>query len=650
MNIEVLEKKLYNACLKGDVDKLEELIREDELILARVSISSCFDQTVLHVASMLGHFKFAESLLSYKPDFASRLDSQGHSPLHLASANGYANIVILLLEYDPKMCLVLDEDGRTPLQLAVMNGQHEAVSELIKVKSELREQELGKVLQLCVLYNRLNVLVLILESTSQHLSNSRYDKGKTILQLATSLTRTQIVKYLEGKLVKQSALYAFIGKMKLLNTILLDSNQLTGRIPNTFSNLSSLLDLDLNGGNHFTGKLPAAICRATSLETLDLSNNRLSGALPRCLGNFVDNQVQVTIATAFPKRCDLTTLQLFGNHFIGPLPQALANCKQLKILDIGKNKLGGSFPSWLMLLPALEVLILQENRLVGTISGSTAPARPFPKLQIVDLSANEITGYLPLQYFKLRRAIGHQTRHPLSVHKHEIPSYYEAYASNELKRRESSELQRLSYSFAPFTAIDLSCNKFYGEIPKETGEFISLQELNLSHNSLTGRIPSLLGNMAGLEALDLSSNQLTGAIPQQLTQLFNLAFLNLSNNHLTGKIPQRGQFSTFDNDSYKDNYALCGFPVTNKCVQEVSLPPEVRNADEPEENDGGGGNDEVNWEVILMGFGIGLICGLSTGYLVLRVGKPWWLVRYIEVLQQKLMKRFTRNGVINFTG
>ena len=193
MNSEVMEKKLYNACLRGDVDKLKQLIREDELILARVLISSCFNQTVLHVASMLGHFEFAESLLSYKPDFASRLDSQGRSPLHLASANGYANIVILLLEYDPKMCIVLDEDGRTPLQLAVMNGQHEAVSELIKVKSELHEQELGEVLQLCVMYNRLNVLVLVLESTSQHLSNRRYDKGKTILQLATSLTRTQVI-------------------------------------------------------------------------------------------------------------------------------------------------------------------------------------------------------------------------------------------------------------------------------------------------------------------------------------------------------------------------------------------------------------------------------------------------------------------------
>ena len=92
-------EKLYNACLTGDVESLEALMREDELALARVSISSCYNQTPLHLASMLGHFEFAKSLLSYKPDFASRLDSQDRSPLHVASANGYANIVKLLLEF-----------------------------------------------------------------------------------------------------------------------------------------------------------------------------------------------------------------------------------------------------------------------------------------------------------------------------------------------------------------------------------------------------------------------------------------------------------------------------------------------------------------------------------------------------------------------
>ena len=109
-----MEKKLYNACVEGDVRMLEALIREDELILARVSISSCLNQTPLHLASMRGHFEFAKALLSHKPDFASRLDSEKQSPLHVASAHGFANIVKLLLKHDQEMCGAHDKEGRTP--------------------------------------------------------------------------------------------------------------------------------------------------------------------------------------------------------------------------------------------------------------------------------------------------------------------------------------------------------------------------------------------------------------------------------------------------------------------------------------------------------------------------------------------------------
>lgn len=123
-NFHMLEKKLYDATLKGDVETLEALMREDELVLARVSVTSCFNQTPLHLAAMLGHYDFAKSLLIYKPNFATWLDSQDRSPLHLASANGYVNIVRLLLEEDPSVYLVRDEDGRTPLHLAILNGQY----------------------------------------------------------------------------------------------------------------------------------------------------------------------------------------------------------------------------------------------------------------------------------------------------------------------------------------------------------------------------------------------------------------------------------------------------------------------------------------------------------------------------------------------
>ncbi|XP_017240136.2 ankyrin repeat-containing protein At2g01680-like [Daucus carota subsp. sativus] len=193
MDIKVMEQKLYDACLEGDVEMLKELMREDGLTLAQLSISSCYNQTPLHLASMLGHFEFAKSLLSYKPDFASRLDSQDRSPLHVASANGYATIVKLLLEYDQEMCRVHDEDGRTPLHLAVMNGQLESVIELMKLNSFDDEET---VFHLCVTYNRLNLLIRLLELNFQDLSNIKDGNGNTVLHTAAALKRMQMIKYL----------------------------------------------------------------------------------------------------------------------------------------------------------------------------------------------------------------------------------------------------------------------------------------------------------------------------------------------------------------------------------------------------------------------------------------------------------------------
>ncbi|MCH99986.1 receptor-like protein kinase, partial [Trifolium medium] len=101
--------------------------------------------------------------------------------------------------------------------------------------------------------------------------------------------------------------------------------------------------------------------------------------------------------------------------------------------------------------------------------------------------------------------------------------------------------------------IDLSRNKFEGEIPDVIGELHALVGLNLSHNRLTGHIPKSMGNLTNLESLDLSSNMLIGVIPTELTNLNSLEVLNLSNNHLVGEIPKGKQFNTFSNDSYEGN-------------------------------------------------------------------------------------------------
>ncbi|XVE90651.1 hypothetical protein DITRI_Ditri20bG0094200 [Diplodiscus trichospermus] len=95
-------------------------------------------------------------------------------------------------------------------------------------------------------------------------------------------------------------------------------------------------------------------------------------------------------------------------------------------------------------------------------------------------------------------------------------------------------------------AIDMSSNRFDGEIPESIGNLKEVHLLNFSNNNLDGRIPLAIAKMTNLEALDLSQNKIAGRIPWELsTQLTFLEFLSVPYNHLTGPIPQGHQFDTF---------------------------------------------------------------------------------------------------------
>ncbi|KAK3438797.1 hypothetical protein EUGRSUZ_C03612, partial [Eucalyptus grandis] len=193
------ERRLYEASLGGCAESLAQLLQEDRLILARASVT-CFDETPLHVACMLGHVHFARALLAHKKDLAMELDSQGRTPLHLASANGYVEIVRELLQSDPLACLVHDEDGRTPLHLAMMKGRINIVIELVKTRPEAAKYKLSHgetTLHLGVKHNRLETLkVLAKMVTDGDLVNAQDDEGNTILHLAVANKQIETVKYL----------------------------------------------------------------------------------------------------------------------------------------------------------------------------------------------------------------------------------------------------------------------------------------------------------------------------------------------------------------------------------------------------------------------------------------------------------------------
>ncbi|KAM7481592.1 hypothetical protein LguiB_006175 [Lonicera macranthoides] len=399
--------------------------------------------------------------------------------------------------------------------------------------------------------------------------------------------------------------------------------------------------------NILQGPLPLTVCDLTLLKVLDLSHNNLNGAILPCLGRFNGsllflnleaNNFHGTIPTTFAKRNMFDYLNFNGNQLEGKLPRSLANCKQLEVLDLGNNHLNDTFPAWLGTLPELKVLIFKSNRFHGSIPNSAHIKSPFRKLKIIDLSNNEFSGHLPLKYFRYFKATmevrGYNTEPEYMTIKNVSSSNY-LYSVKVVVKGMERELEKI---ITTFTTIDMSNNKFEGEIPNYIGDLRSLRALNLSHNKLVGHIPPSLGKLSVLESLDLSFNQLKGEIPQQLIGLIWLAFLNLSQNHLMGCIPQGKQFNTFENHSYSGNLALRGFSLSKVCGSEKM--PHQRSPTNLQRDDDSNFESGFTWKAVCLGYGCGTILGLAMGYLMFLTGKPKWLTRLVEEYQYKnKMKR-----------
>ncbi|KAK8527495.1 hypothetical protein V6N12_054704 [Hibiscus sabdariffa] len=422
---------------------------------------------------------------------------------------------------------------------------------------------------------------------------------------------------------------------KNLASIDLHSNLLQGPLPTPPTSVREFLISE----NKLTGEITSSICNLTSLMILDLSRNYFGGTIPKCLGNFsrdiyTMNLQMNSFRGKIPDFCvqydGLMTLALRDNQLEGLLPGSFANCTSLRFLNVANNSLNGLFPHWLGTLPNLQVLILRSNSFHGRLDDSTNSSS-FSRLQVIDISGNEFTGSLPSKFFRSLKALKvadykhpsiHQSCSNLVYRRHcqwSAVDDYKNFVQVTMKRLEL-ELD-LEKSLTGFTLVDFSSNRLVGQISEVFAELHALLVLNLSHNSLTGPLPRSLGSMTALESLDLSSNKFGGRIPSELTKLTFLSVLNLSHNNFVGPIPGGNQFSTFDNDSYIGNLNLCGFPVSKKCGNDKEPNPPTSKLAEDEDS------TMAFWKIVMMGYGCGVVFGLSTGYIVFTTGRPWWFVR-----------------------
>ncbi|KAM3295406.1 hypothetical protein ACQJBY_037974 [Aegilops geniculata] len=346
-----------------------------------------------------------------------------------------------------------------------------------------------------------------------------------------------------------------------LITIDLKSNNFRGELAKVnFSNLPNLKSLDLMH-NSFSGQIPESIYSCSNLIALRLSSNKFYGQLSEKIGNLKslsflslsnNRLTNITSALQILRRSKNLSILLVALNFINetmPDDDGIVGFENLQALSLADCSLLGKIPHWVSKLTNLEMLFLENNQLTGHMPYWISSLK---FLFYLDISNNSMTGEIPAALVKMPMLRSQNNATHLDPRFFELPIYV------------APSLQyRLPRAFPK--VLDLSNNKFTGEMPLEIGQLKALHSLNFSFNDLKGQVPQSICNLTNLQVLDLSTNNLTGGIPAALNSLHFLSAFNISNNDLEGPIPSGGQFNTFQNSSFDGNPKLCGSMLVQKC-------------------------------------------------------------------------------------
>ncbi|CAL2276924.1 unnamed protein product [Prunus armeniaca] len=225
----------------------------------------------------------------------------------------------------------------------------------------------------------------------------------------------------------------------------------------------------------YTGEISPLFCNFNNLQLLELSNNNLSGMLPQCLGNssvleilaLHNNFFSGYIPPICPRKTSMIIVDFSYNQLQGKLPRRVMNCTQLKVLNFANNPMSDIFPSWLRALPELRILILRSNGFHGVI-GKPATKHEFPNLRIIDLSSNGFSSMLPSNYLEIWNSMKYVDENQRTYFEVFTDVVGGEYFYFHYAMKISGKGVELKYDKTPYllTLIDLSSNRFEGEIPE----------------------------------------------------------------------------------------------------------------------------------------------------------------------------------------
>ncbi|CAA7028240.1 unnamed protein product [Microthlaspi erraticum] len=298
------------------------------------------------------------------------------------------------------------------------------------------------------------------------------------------------------------------GICQLQNLLELDlsKNKFTGPFPQCFDSLTQLQVLDISS-NLFSGTLPSLIGNLDSLEYLSLSDNEFEGSFSfDLIANLsklkvfklssITSLLHVKAETSLQPKFQLSVLEL-QNCNLETFPSFLQYHKDLRVINLSKNKLTGSFPSWFLEeYPKLRVLLLQNNS--------------FTMLQLPRLLLNHSLEFLDVSTNNFDQR---------------LPENIYGNVEGNLPTHFNGQYMSLLY---------FNDNEFTGTIPSTLIKDVLV--LDLRNNKLSGPIPPFVNNQS-IFSLLLRGNALTGQIPTELCGLRSIRILDLAKNRLNGSIP-----------------------------------------------------------------------------------------------------------------
>ena len=132
-----------------------------------------------------------------------------------------------------------------------------------------------------------------------------------------------------------------IGKLKKLNRIVFYDYPLTGKLPEELFTLTNLEVLYIVRSQYMdNAKLSSSVGNLTNLTSLDLNTNNLTGPLPEEIGNLTkltflnlsNNSFTGTIPASFSGLRNLEYFNLRGNKLSGTIPASLARIERFPLI------------------------------------------------------------------------------------------------------------------------------------------------------------------------------------------------------------------------------------------------------------------------------------------------------------------------------